>query len=138
MQIGKLARRAGVSTRAVRYYERIGLLGKPQRSASGYRVYGEESVAFLEFLRKAQKTGFTLREIKAIWEIRNTGGKPCGYVKEQARRKVEEIARKIGELEDLRTILRDLERGWTGASGDEDARICPLIEGKKSRMTGGS
>jgi DNA-binding transcriptional MerR regulator len=129
MQIGKLAKKVGISTRAIRYYERIGLLGKTHRSASGYRIYSEESVTFLQFVKKAQKAGFTLQEIKTIWEIRITGRKPCGYVKEQARRRMQEIEQKIKEFEGLRKILMGIQEEWDALepSEDEGPCICPLI-----------
>ena len=62
-------------------------MGKLSRSPSGYRLYSEETERFLRFLKKARVLGFTLQEIKAIWEIRATGRKPCKYVKEQSQRK---------------------------------------------------
>lgn len=130
IQIGKLGKKAGVSTRAVRYYDRIGLLGNTERSPSGYRLYGEEVVGFLEFVKKAQKVGFTLEEIKTIRKIRISGKKPCGYVKERAQKKVEQIEQKIRELEDLRKALLDIQKGSEPQEPLEDRSqsICPLIE----------
>lgn len=132
MQIGELARRVGVTTQTIRYYERIGLLDGTVRSPSGYRLYSEETVAFLRFLKKAQKMGFSLQEIKAIWEIKATGRKPCGYVKEHAQRKVLELTQKIRELEELRQILIDIQKEWEMpglVAQDETHCVCPLIEG---------
>lgn len=110
MRIGKLAKRAGVTTQAIRYYERIGLLNDTARSPSGYRLYSEDNEGFLRFLRKAKTLGFTLQEIKAIWEVRAAGKRPCGYVREHARRKVLELTQKIRELEELRQILIDTQK----------------------------
>ncbi len=132
MQIGKLAKRLGVSPQTIRCNERIGLPVNPARSPSGYRLCDEQTEAFLRFLKKAQKLGFTLQEIKTIWEIRATGKKPCGYVKEQARKKVLQLTQKIQELEELRQILVVIqnERDVPALSGqDESHRVCPLIEG---------
>ena len=66
MQIGDLARRGGVSIQTVRYYERCGLLPKPERKPSRYRIYGENDVYRLQFIRHAKTLGFTLDEIKHI------------------------------------------------------------------------
>jgi DNA-binding transcriptional MerR regulator len=131
MQIGKLGKKAGVSTRAIRYYDRIGLLGATERSPSGYRLYGEEVVGFLQFVKKAQRVGFTLEEIKTIREIRISGMKPCGYVREHAQKKVEEIELKIRELEDLRKTLMDIQKESEALEPvqDQGQSICPLIEG---------
>ncbi len=130
IQIGELAKKIGISTRAIRYYERIGLLKNTKRSPSGYRLYGENAVVLLEFLKKAQKVGFTLQEIQAIWEIRNSGKKPCSYVKEHAKKKIDAIEQKIRELEELRNLLIEIQKGWDTIEMLEDQRksVCPLIE----------
>jgi len=134
MRIGELARKAGVSTRAIRYYERIGLLGKTVRSPSGYRLYTDEALAFIHFLKKAQRIGFTLQEIRTIWEVRATGKKPCGFVKEQVQRKVLDIEQKIKELEELRQLLLDKHNEWKASVTleNESICICPLIEATKN------
>src|SRR5438552_11453619 len=66
MQIGELAKRGGVSIQTVRYYERCGLLPKPERKPSRYRIYGEKDVHRLQFIRHAKALGFTLDEIKHV------------------------------------------------------------------------
>jgi DNA-binding transcriptional MerR regulator len=81
MRIGQLAKKVGITTQAVRYYERIGLLEEPVRSPSGYRQYDEHAVDFLRFIKKAQQLGFNLQEIKTIWNIVSSGKKsPIGSV----------------------------------------------------------
>jgi len=143
MQIGKLAKRVGVTTQTIRYYERIGLLNDTVRSPSGYRLYSDETEKFLRFLKKAQKLGFSLQEIKAIWEIRATGKKPCGYVREHTQKKVIELTEKIQELEELRQILVDLQKEWDTQEFSEQKEphcVCPLIESTKTvqrHKTGG-
>ncbi len=94
MRIGELARKVGITTQAIRYYERIGLLEKPARTPSGYRLYDQEAVEFLQFVKKAQGLGFELREIKTIWEIKTTGRRPCAYVVEQTEKKILEVQKR--------------------------------------------
>ncbi len=131
MRIGELARKVGITTQAIRYYERIGLLEKPARTPSGYRLYDQEAVEFLQFVKKAQGLGFELREIKTIWEIKTTGRRPCAYVVEQTEKKILEVQKKVRELMDFRRTLLEIEKKWRTHKTlyDENCTVCPLIEG---------
>ena len=80
MQIGSLAKANGVSVQTVRYYERYGLLPKPQRKASSYRIYTDEHVRRLQFVLQAKTLGFTLDEIKEIISLSQRHECPCGRV----------------------------------------------------------
>jgi hypothetical protein len=84
VQIGTLVKTAGISTHTTRFYERLGLLGARARSHSGYRLYDQKAVDLPAFVEKARNIGFTLQEIKATREIRDSGDVPCGYVRELA------------------------------------------------------
>jgi DNA-binding transcriptional MerR regulator len=135
LRIGELAKRVGITTHAIRYYERIGLLGATPRSPSGYRLYSTEAEAFLRFLKKAQGFGFTLQEVKTIWEIRATGKRPCGYVSEQVQKKIDELEQKIRELQDLRQMLVDMQNERQALEPLQNASqcICPIIERAERR-----
>jgi DNA-binding transcriptional MerR regulator len=78
--IGQVAERAGVATPTVRYYESIGLLKSPARSAAGYRRYSEGTVEELAFIKKAQALGFSLDEIRQVLMLSRTGRTPCEQV----------------------------------------------------------
>ena len=71
MTIGKLAKKAGISTDAVRFYERNGLIDKPERTASNYRVYPAEDASRLRFIKRAKSLGFSLAEIKELLTIKH-------------------------------------------------------------------
>ncbi len=75
MKIGELAETAGVTTKAIRYYESIGLLDEPERTGSGYRSYGPDDVERLDFVKQAQASGLALAEIKSILDIKDRGGR---------------------------------------------------------------
>lgn len=77
MRIGELARRIGVPTKTIRYYEEIGVLAEPDRTANDYRDYPEEAVDRLGFVRDAQATGLTLTEIGSILDLRSQGETTC-------------------------------------------------------------
>src|SRR5436309_5433385 len=78
--IGRLAKLSGVRPDTIRFYERSGLLPKPQRLASGYRTYDDAALKQVRFIRKAQSLGFSLDEIQRIMNLRGHGREPCHYV----------------------------------------------------------
>ncbi len=80
MRIGELARRTRVPTKTIRYYEEIGVLPEPQRTANGYRDYAEDAVDRLAFVRDAQAMGLTLAEIAFILDLRSQGEATCHHV----------------------------------------------------------
>ncbi len=126
LTIGAVARRAGIHNSAVRYYEARGLLKPAARRPNGYRIYGEDAVGLLNFVRRAQALGITLKEVKKLLELSRRGQPPCAEVKTLARRHLTELDLKIRELEMLRKQLRSLLR----RRGRQTPRrtICPLIE----------
>src|SRR5437667_3379997 len=80
LTIGELARRAGVTPKAIRFYERKRVLPTGERAPNGYRVYGDDSVEMLRFVKQATGLGLTLAEIKDIIAIRQGGRPPCTHV----------------------------------------------------------
>jgi DNA-binding transcriptional MerR regulator len=108
MRIGELAKRAGVSTKTIRYYEDIELLPEPARSANDYRDYGPEDVERLLFIRDAQATGLTLDEIGFILDIRGRGESTCAHVVDLLDAHLEELDRHIDELQRTRRHLAAL------------------------------
>ena len=105
MQIGELARRAHTTTKALRYYEAIGLLVPDSRTPSGYRQYGPNALDRLAFIRAAQALGFSLGEIRGIVGLRDRGETPCEHVLQLLRNRSSEIAGRIADLETLRGEL---------------------------------
>ena len=109
MRIGALAEQAGLSTKAIRYYESIGVLPEPERTASGYRDYPPQTCERLRFVRSAQAIGLTLGEIREILAYRDRGETPCAHVHELIRQRATQVDDQIAQLETLRTELRHLE-----------------------------
>ena len=110
MRIGELAEQAGLSTKAIRYYESIGVLPEPARTASGYRDYASDTGERLRFVRSAQAIGLTLGEIREILAYRDRNDIPCVHTVEVIRRRASEIDDEIAQLERMRSELRRLER----------------------------
>ncbi len=112
MRIGQVAAAAGVTAKALRYYERVGVLPEPARAASGYRDYSDEVLDRLRFIRASQTTGLSLGEIKGIIEFREHGEPPCAYVLRLCENHADDLDRRIAELVQLRDELRALtDRG---------------------------
>ena len=112
MRIGEIGERSGMSTKALRYYERVGLIEEPTRTPSGYRDYHESVLARLRFIRSAQAAGLTLGEIKGVIAFRERGSPPCCHVLELIEGRASDLDQRIAELRSLRDDLRHLsERG---------------------------
>lgn len=114
MRIGETADRSGVSAKALRYYETVGLLPEPERTAGGYRDYPETVLDRLRFIRAAQGVGLTLGEIRGVIAFREAGRPPCAHVLELIEGRAADLDTRIVELAALRDELRRLdERGRT-------------------------
>ena len=112
LKIGELAQRAGITAKAIRFYERTGVLPVAERAASGYRLYGEDAVEMLGFVKRATGLGLTLAEIRDIIAIRQGGRPPCGHVHRLLRDKAAELDRKLKDLLDVRRRIRQSLRAW--------------------------
>lgn len=129
MRIGELAEQAGISTKAIRYYEQIGILTPPARTASGYRTYDEVALGRLGFVRAAQAVGFTLGEIRQIIAFRDDGQAPCAPVSDLLQRHAADLDARIRELQALRGELAQLAERATTLDPEQcpPERICHII-----------
>lgn len=127
MRIGELAARANVNPKTIRYYESIGLLPDPLRTAAGYRIYAEEDIDRLAFVRRAQQLQLALDEIGEILALRERGERPCGYVLQVARDRLRDLDRRIAEMQRARDELHTL-LGQAADVATDDGRYCQLIE----------
>ncbi len=129
--IGQVARQTGINPKTIRYYEEIGLLPKPRRGDNNYRVYSEDTVIRIKFIKKAKSLGFTLKEIKEILALRDRGFKPCNHVRSLLKQRIFDVEQKISELTVLRSQLKRLQSEWERVQTLEDSNgegICPQIE----------
>ena len=129
MLISEAAARSGVPAKTLRYYEDIGLLDPPGRTASGYRTYDSDVLDRLSFIRSARAAGLTLGEIRSIIALRDAGQVPCGHVLDLLRERAFTIERTIDDLRTLRQQLgRLVERAGTlDPSECDPQRVCHLI-----------
>lgn len=108
MKIGELGEQANVSAKTIRYYEDVGLLEPPARTASGYRDYDEAAVERLRFIRDAQASGLSLAEIASVLELKASGERSCQHTTTLLERHLVEIDEQIVRLQTARTQLAEL------------------------------
>ena len=126
LTIGNVARRIGVRPSALRYYEAQGILRPAARRPNGYRIYSDDAVKALSFVKRVQSLGITLKEIKPLLNLASQDQRPCSHVKRLARKHVREVDDKIRELRALRNELRSLLR--RKAERPHGNEICPIIQ----------
>jgi DNA-binding transcriptional MerR regulator len=127
LRSGELARQAGVSPDTLRHYERRGLLPRPQRSASGYRLYSPEALDRVRLIRGALSIGFTVSELGTILADRDRGGAPCRRVRSLA-------AEKLAAVEIQLRALRRWRRELQHALADWDRRLSKAPRGKRAGL----
>jgi DNA-binding transcriptional MerR regulator len=118
LTVSALAGQAGLSADTVRYYERVGLLPEPPRSAAGYRLYEQDAVARLRLIRGAQRAGLRLREIGELLQVADQGQCPCGHTETLLRERLAEVRAELARL-------RALEADLTQLLEREPDRSCP-------------
>lgn len=121
--IGALGKAAGVHIETIRYYEKIGLLPQPARTASGYRTYGPGHVRRLAFIRKARDLGFHIDTIRTLLRLGDHPEMPCGDADRLAAEHLDEVERRIADL----VRLRDELRAMASCEG-HTVRECRIIE----------
>jgi DNA-binding transcriptional MerR regulator len=131
MQIGRVAQKTGLSVDAIRFYEKSGLLPRPARTQSGYRLYQEREIADLEFIQKAQQLGFSLNEIRELFSIQRHPDEVCEHVRDLIAQKLNLVRAKIAELQsmeaDLAGALRQCRSALRQPTKHRDS--CPVLEG---------
>lgn len=124
MQIGELARTISTKVETIRFYEKIGLLPEPGRTAGNYRDYGTAHLARLSFIRRARDLGFTLDQVRALLSLSDDRSRSCSAVDSVARAHLAQIDQKIADLRALRRELAEpIGQCSQGAISD-----CRIIE----------
>lgn len=108
LTVGRLAALADVSANAVRFYEREGLMQVPAKTESGYRSYGPEAIERLQFIKQAQRSGFTLSEIQALIRLRGDASSCCSHVHDSVLQKKRELDARIEAMKEMSRSLDQL------------------------------
>jgi DNA-binding transcriptional MerR regulator len=134
LKIGEVAKQSGVGIDTLRFYEKQGLLGRPARTESGYRLYPREVFEQIEFIKRAQALGFSLEEIARIMAESRAGHAPCQHVRDVVRRRLVALDEELARLKRYRKELAKTLEGWE-ETGDVPGHVCGLIEGSELHAT---
>lgn len=127
MRIGQLAARTEVTVDTLRYYERLGLMPTPARSASGYREYPDGAVTRVRLIRNAVRLGFPLKDVMRFLHVRDAGGAPCRQVRDYGEHLAKEIDSRIAELVAMRKSMDVILRDW-------DQRLSQTPSGSRAHL----
>jgi MerR family mercuric resistance operon transcriptional regulator len=125
LKIGQVAERGGVNLQTIRYYERERLLPEPPRLQSGYRMFPEDTVRRVHFIKRAQDLGFTLAEIRELLALRIDHKRNSAEVRTLAQAKIADIDEKIHTLKKMKRVLSNLTERCSGCGPSDE---CPILE----------
>lgn len=131
LKIGEVATASGLPIKTIRYYDDLGLLSSVGvRSESNYRLFNPQVLKRLDFIKRSQSLGMSLKEIQLFLEIHDRGKLPCHEVKQHLEVKIEAIAQQISALEALKSELQELLSGWQEPPENICSQeiICPNIQ----------
>ena len=129
--IGKVAEFTGVSVETVRFYERKGLIAQPMKPEHGFRVYPDDAVQRICFIRQAQELGFSLRETEDLLTLRTDPRSDCSDVRVRAVAKLENVERKIQQLQRIRGALKQVIAACPGQGALTSCSIIEAMENPK-------
>jgi len=124
MNIGQASKQSGISTKMIRYYEQIGLLSAAKRSASGYRIYTEQDLKTLIFLKHARVLGFSSEQMKELLSLWKNTGRQSAEVKQLTLKHIETLNQKIVQLQEMVNLL---QASADHCSGDQQAD-CAILK----------
>lgn len=133
LMIGAVAKAAGVNIQTVRYYERRRLLLPSDHRSSGYRLYTDDAILKLRFIKKAQELGFTLNEITGLLKLQVSPRSRCSEVKKKAEAKLDDVQDKIRGLRAIESVLLDLIKSCRKNASTER---CPILRTLEVRDSG--
>ena len=134
LTIGILARRTGTKVQTIRYYEQIGLMPEPGRTAGGQRRYGEAELDRLAFIRHARQLGFTLEAIRELLDLSDHPKKSCDEADQIARRQLRQVELRMARLEVLRTELKRMVHECSGGN-TADCRVLEVLRDHSECLT---
>ncbi len=122
--IGALSKGTGCHIETIRYYERIGLMPKPPRSPGGHRLYEDDHLRRLTFIRRGRELGFTLDEVRGLLRLVDGGSYTCAEVKALTLDHAAEVRRKVADLRKLERVLKEMAAECDGGEVPE----CPIVD----------
>lgn len=144
MKIGELAKKTGCQVVTIRYYEKEGLLAEPERTESNYRVYGEEDIERLHFIRHCRHHGMKLSEIRELLAFKDNPKADCSWINTMIEGHIAGINKQIASLTHLKGHLEGLLKKCSGSASSgcgilkslHDAASCPYCEDSRCGLQG--
>ncbi len=133
MQIGEVAQRTETSIDTIRFYEKSGLIPKPERTDSGYRKYTEETIRRVQFIKRSQELGFSLKEIADLLSLRVDPKTTCRDVKKRSEVKIYDIEKKIRTLQKIKRALSRVAATCKGKGPTSECPILEVLEGNEKK-----
>lgn len=130
MNIGQASKQSGISTKMIRYYEQIGLLDAAKRSDAGYRIYSQQDIKNLCFLRQARDLGFSSKQMKELLDLWQNTDRQSAEVKQLTLEHIETLNQKIAQLQGIVDLLQDSADHCLGDQNAECAILKDLEQGK--------
>ena len=128
--IGQVAKQARVNVETVRFYEREGLIQRPERDTGMYRQYAPEIISRIKFIRRSKNLGFSLKEVRELLDLRRIPGTECGEIKQRFQGKITELDKKIEDLIRIKSVLAELANTCSG-TGSLD--LCSILESLEAK-----
>ncbi|MEG3174107.1 helix-turn-helix domain-containing protein [Sphingomonas sp. ZB1N12] len=129
MQIGELAKATATKVTTIRFYEGIGLLGRPARTTSGRRTYGASDTDRLNFIRNGRRLGFSIDEIRSLLALADQPDRDCGEATEIASRHLADVEERLRQLGALRDDLAAMSAAGCSAKTMAECRVIQAIAG---------
>jgi MerR family mercuric resistance operon transcriptional regulator len=124
ISIGKLSKRSGVHIETIRYYERIGVMPRPPRTEGGHRVYDEDKIKRLFFIKRSRELGFSIKEITALFDLVDSGNYTCAEIHERTTMKLLSVQQKVADLCRLERVLKNM----VSECSRGDLPDCPILD----------
>ena len=142
LKIGELAKATGTQVVTIRFYEKEGLLRQPERTAAGYRLYSQEDVERLHFIRRCRQHGMNLAEIRDLLAYRDAPTPSCAWINELVEQHIAKVQEQIDSLLALKEHLEALRHTCSGSDGQpcdivhklSHGQACPCCEGLHCRL----
>lgn len=124
MNISQAAAATGLTSKTIRFYEKQGVIPPAARSANGYRIYSEQQLEVLRFIKRSRDMGFSLEESRALFQLSQDPSRTSASVKQKAEQQIQRIDQQIESLQQMRAML---ETAVSACRGDEQAE-CPILD----------
>jgi len=123
-KIGEIAKRVGLGNETIRYYEQAGILPSAERAENGYRLYSDDHLKCLRFIKRSRELGFSLEKVRSLLSLSNKADMTCKSVKAITESHLEEVRRNIADLQAMEKYLTEMVHPCSG----DNSKSCPILD----------